>query len=135
MPRIFNPISFTSLSTPQGTYIYDLVPQGSTKLAAISSTDSLHIFNPQTLQQIHTIPDIHTGGVTCLKALNSNTLVTAGRDGLVRIWDTRVALGKERAKLMCWLYLHLMIPFCDCFPESAGVSFGEDKDNCTINWI
>lgn len=99
MPQIFSPVLSNNLSTPQGTYIYELVPQGSTNLAAISSTDSLHIFNSSTIQLLSTISSIHVDGVTCLKALDTNVLVTAGRDGQVKIWDTRS--GKQSGKLAC----------------------------------
>lgn len=97
MPQIFNPVLSNNLSTPQGTYIYEIVPQGPSNLAAISSTDSLHIFNASTLQLLTTIPSIHADGATCLKALDTNVLVTAGRDGHVKIWDARS--GKQSGKL------------------------------------
>jgi len=99
MPQIFNPVLSSSLSTPKGTYIYELVPQGSSNLAAISSSDSLHIFNASTMQIVNTIPSIHADGVTCLKALDTNILVTAGRDGQAKIWDARS--GKQSGKLAC----------------------------------
>ena len=101
MPQIFQPIQSTNLSTPPGTYIYDLVPQGAANTAAISSTDSLHIFNASTLQPLCTIPDTHAGGVTCLKALDEHVLVTAGRDGMVKMWDARS--GKMSEKFSCLL--------------------------------
>ncbi|KAF8420441.1 WD40-repeat-containing domain protein [Tirmania nivea] len=97
MPQIFNPVLSNNLSTPQGTYIYEFAPQGPSNLAAISSTDSLHIFNASTIQLLSTIPSTHTDGVTCLEALDTNVLVTAGRDGQVKLWDARS--GKQSGKL------------------------------------
>ncbi|KAF8477098.1 WD40-repeat-containing domain protein [Kalaharituber pfeilii] len=99
MHQIFNSVCSTNLSTPAGTYIYDLASQGSSNLAAISSTNSLHVFNAETLQVVTTIPNIHPEGVTCLKAVNSSVLATCGRDGMVKFWDTRNG-GKENVKLM-----------------------------------
>ncbi|KAI5780348.1 WD domain protein [Peziza echinospora] len=98
MPQIFTSSASTNLGTPQGTYIYDIHILNASTLAAISSTDSLHIFDSATLAVKNTIPKIHNG-ITCLKGLDENVVLTCGRDGLVKLWDIRVGGGSESGKL------------------------------------
>ena len=98
MPQIFQSVGSSNLNTPAGTYIYDIVAHGPSTLAAISSTNALHIFDANTLAVRSTIPSVQNG-VTCLKSIDANVLLTAGRDGLVKLWDTRVGGGSECGKL------------------------------------
>jgi len=80
------------LSLKSDSYVYKIVPNN-IRIAAILSDDSLRIIDQNTLQEI---PDIvrqtaHKG-VTCLET-DGSSVVTAGRDGVVRYWDLR-ARGK-----------------------------------------
>lgn len=86
----------SSLSLPSGSYIYSVIPvSNKTTVAAISSDDTLRIFDPTTLQVVSdcAFGKVH-GGVTCLKNLDANAgvLVTAGRDARIRCFDPRTGL-------------------------------------------
>ncbi|KAH7042680.1 WD40-repeat-containing domain protein [Macrophomina phaseolina] len=79
------------LCLPKDSYIYSL-RRTNTALAALSSDDSIRIFDPKTLQLL---PDGVIGkthsSVTCLEPYSEdgNVLATSGRDGLVKCWDRR----------------------------------------------
>lgn len=108
-PQLLRQQHSSSLSLPSGNYIYSLARCGTTgdSLAAISSDDSLRIFDRQTLQLRGGgggdcfANNIHKGGVTSLCDVgdgnggdeaggnNDNLLATGGRDGRVRLWDVR----------------------------------------------
>lgn len=87
----------SSLSLPPNSYIYSLTPSSPGSFAAISSDDSLRIFDASrgsNLGDVSVIsPRSHKNGVTSLKSYTGNNqqqlLVTGGRDGMVRIWDAR----------------------------------------------
>ena len=86
----------SSLSLPPDSYIYSVIPVAdNAAIAAISSDDSLRIFDPTTLQLTSNYASgkVHEG-VTCLKNLDADAgiLVTVGRDATVRCWDPRTGL-------------------------------------------
>lgn len=112
-PQLLRQQRSTSLSLPPGNYIYSLARCGATGdcLAAISSDDSLRLFDPRTLQLRGGggcfAESIHKGGVTSLCDVGvgpgrggqggddkNNLLATGGRDGMVKLWDVR---GKGKA--------------------------------------
>jgi SEL1 protein len=76
---------------PSETYIYQIEPVAD-GLAAISSDNCLRLLDPLVLSGpvLHSIPHIHQE-VTSLKALDEGASIvcTAGRDGLVNIFDFR----------------------------------------------
>lgn len=90
----------SSLFLPPDSYIYRLQPVNAGPLvAAISSDDSLRLFDPELLAKPSTavvgvrnaLKDIHKG-VTCLETFGpqqEHCVLTAGRDGAVRGWDLR----------------------------------------------
>lgn len=90
----------SSLFLPPDSYIYRLQTFNAGPLvAAISSDDSLRLFDLETLEKPSTavvgfhnaLKDIHKG-VTCLEAFGpqqEHCVLTAGRDGAVRGWDLR----------------------------------------------
>ena len=84
------PLGTSQISLLPNTYIYKIEPVPK-RLAIISSDDSLRSVDPGTLQ---IDPDgvrqnAHVG-VTCLvHSTLDNCLLTAGRDGFMRSWDTR----------------------------------------------
>ncbi|KAL1644382.1 hypothetical protein SLS58_004296 [Diplodia intermedia] len=84
-------VAEADLSLPTDSYIYSLRPTA-TALAALSSDDSLRIFDTKTLQLLPggVISRVHES-VTCLEPYSEegNVLATAGRDGLVKCWDRR----------------------------------------------
>lgn len=86
----------SSLSLPSGSYIYSVIPvTNNTTVAAISSDDTLRIFDSTSLQVISdfAVGKVHEG-VTCLKNLDAKAgvLVTAGRDARIRCFDPRTGL-------------------------------------------
>lgn len=82
-------ISTTTLSTPIGTYIYDVTRASPHALAAICSDDSLRWASRSTLALTGCIPATHHLGVTCLSSLSDTTVLTGGRDGTISIYDER----------------------------------------------
>ncbi|KAL2039336.1 hypothetical protein N7G274_008004 [Stereocaulon virgatum] len=89
----------SSLSLPPDSYIYKIL-QVDSKIAAISSDNSLRVIDSTSLKEIRDgiIDNVHAG-VTCLEALRNDRSVfwTAGRDAVVRSWDLR--LGKSTLDL------------------------------------
>ena len=85
------PLGSSSLSLPPDSYIYHLKPIGD-KLAAVSSDDSLRIFDPTTLQTLSGAirENVHSG-LTCLETdkRSGQAIFTAGRDSAIRCWDVR----------------------------------------------
>lgn len=86
--------SVSSLSLPPDTYIFDITAvRGTSWLAAISSDDSLRVVDATTLREASRPAKgfgVHTG-VTCLRPIDDQAgkVLTAGRDGLARLWDLR----------------------------------------------
>jgi hypothetical protein len=90
-----NAVDSFQISEPKDTYIYDIVSIAG-GLAAISSDDSLRLFDPLALSgaPLNSIRQVNAD-VTCLKAINSSTeadaliVCTAGRDGKVCLLDPK----------------------------------------------
>jgi WD40 repeat protein len=87
-------LSATSTPCPPFTYIYRLLPSFSStttlsSLTTLSSDDCLRFHDPTTLSLLPdgVISNVHKS-VTCLEPSGAN-FATAGRDGLVKFWDTR----------------------------------------------
>lgn len=90
-------LSSSTLSLPADTYIYKLTSvSGDDKLAAISSNDTLRLFDPSLQLLPHGALDQVHEGVTCLENFEASVgcLLTAGRDAAVNVWDPRV--GSQR---------------------------------------
>ena len=92
------PVASSSLSLPSGSYIYSLaVALPGSSLAAISSDNSLRLFDVRSLQVVSvTAGSAHENGVTTLTEYGAGgserrLLATGGRDGKVRLWDARSA--------------------------------------------
>lgn len=86
-------MSESSLSLPADSYIYKLIHTSqNAALAAISSDDSLRIFDPEQLQlQAGGVFHKAHEGVTCLETFDADPycVLTAGRDAVGRCWDLR----------------------------------------------
>ncbi|KAF2746150.1 WD40 repeat-like protein [Sporormia fimetaria CBS 119925] len=107
------PLTSTTAGLAPETYIYKILsnaPRTSphtyttspTRLAIISSDDSLRFLDPSTFSLI---PDGVIGkaheSITCLERADDegSLIATAGRDGLVKYWDARV--GGKGGPVMC----------------------------------
>jgi WD40 repeat protein len=102
-------VAASSLSLPAESYIYGITAAGPGTFAAISSDDSLRVFDAADLNRGAVVSShTHDGGVTSLRSYagESQLLTTGGRDGKVRIWDVRAGRGgpvveMETGKSMC----------------------------------
>lgn len=90
-------ISSSSLGLPEDSYIYSIVPSSRTGFAAISSDDSLRIFDANKLSHASLVATNVHDGVTSLRTYDASNqlVVTGGRDGKVKLWDLRN--GKKSA--------------------------------------
>ncbi|KKK18933.1 hypothetical protein ARAM_005610 [Aspergillus rambellii] len=81
----------SSLSLAEDNYIYSIVPSSATAFAAISSDDSLRVFNTNNLDYLSVISRSAHEGVTSLRTYDANNqlLLTGGRDGKMKLWDLR----------------------------------------------
>ncbi|EME82985.1 uncharacterized protein MYCFIDRAFT_35989 [Pseudocercospora fijiensis CIRAD86] len=76
-------------------YLFSLA-RADAALATITSDDQLHVIDAASLKTLKSTNTCHTG-VSCLKSGLHSSLVTGGRDGLVRCWDSR---AKQVAQLI-----------------------------------
>lgn len=87
----------SSLSLPADSYIYSIAPSAAGTFSAISSDDSLRVFDAASLSHVSLVTGkSHGDGVTALTPCgggNQPLLATGGRDGKVRLWDSRHANG------------------------------------------
>ncbi|TGZ83530.1 WD40 repeat-like protein [Ascodesmis nigricans] len=90
----------SKLNLPEENSFYSLIRASSNSLAATASDDSLCTFDPATLSVRRRYTQIHgEGGVTCVRAVDENVIATSGRDGVVRMWDSRISSGKSAMEL------------------------------------
>lgn len=88
-------VASSTLGTPPETYLYSLENLAGNLFATIGSDDTLRTFDPDSLKS-HSTTRCHSG-VTCLSSSGSTHLITGGRDGFVRCWDTRAKKAAELA--------------------------------------
>ena len=116
----------SSLSLPPGTYIYAIAAtspsssgtQQQQQFAAISSDDSLRLFDGHSLQPTAIVTaKSHDGGVTALKEYpglggEGFLLATAGRDGAVRLWDARTGRPQRASmEMRVGMFVHVSFFF------------------------
>jgi WD40 repeat protein len=89
------PVASSTLSLPTDNYIYTLTPSAPGTFAAISSDDSLRVFDTSLNASVISTTAHH--GVTSLRSFGDSLLVTGGRDGKVKVWDVRA--GKAVAEM------------------------------------
>ncbi|CAK3771354.1 WD repeat-containing [Lecanosticta acicola] len=86
-------IASSSLRTAPDTYLYALASCADGTLATVGSDDALRTFDASSLKPKHTTR-CHSG-VACLTSGPPSHVVTGGRDGIVRCWDTRAEKVSE----------------------------------------
>lgn len=88
-----NAVAASSLGLPAENYIYSIAASAPGSFAAISSDDSLRVFDAANLDRVSVVSrTTHAGGVTSLRSYatgDSQLLATGGREGTVRVWDVR----------------------------------------------
>lgn len=86
-------IAASTLSLPAENYIYSITASAPGYFAAISSDDSLRVFDAANLDHVSVVSQkTHSGGVTSLRSYptgDSHLLATGGREGTVKVWDVR----------------------------------------------
>ncbi|OKL56014.1 hypothetical protein UA08_08640 [Talaromyces atroroseus] len=127
--HVLHQTAASSLSLPSGSYIYAIAAAPS-HFAAISSDDSLRLFDGQSLQPLAITSAKAHDGVTALKEFHGSTtdtylLATAGRDGAVRLWDVRSGQHSKPAVEMR-VEKHAPILSLSCDPDSHSVVAGTE---------
>lgn len=83
----------STLGLPAENYIYTIAASSAGTFAAISSDDSLRVFDAANLDRVSVVSHkTHDEGVTSLRSYaagDSQLFATGGREGTVRIWDAR----------------------------------------------
>lgn len=95
-------VASSNLSLPADNYIYSIVASTPGTFAAISSDDSLRLFDAADLNRGSVISNAAHNGVTTLQSFSigeSHLLATGGRDGKVRIWDVRAGNGTPAVEM------------------------------------
>jgi WD40 repeat protein len=85
-------VASSTLSLPTDSYIYSITPSAPGTFAAISSDDSLRVFDAANLDRGSVVSNATHAGVTALRSFGvggSQLLATGGRDGKVKVWDVR----------------------------------------------
>lgn len=108
----------SALSLPADSYIYSIAASAPGSFSAISSDDSLRVFDAADLGRVSLVAaKTHGGGgVTSLKSYGAGDqplLATGGRDGKVKLWDLRNATGSAVVEMQTGQSLL-------CFILSAG---------------
>ncbi|KAJ5676789.1 uncharacterized protein N7477_002422 [Penicillium maclennaniae] len=84
-------VASSSLGLPADNYIYSIAASAGC-FAAISSDDSLRVFDASNLDSVSVISNKTHDGVSSLRSYTageSQLLVTGGREGKVKVWDVR----------------------------------------------
>ncbi|KAF2218147.1 WD40-repeat-containing domain protein [Elsinoe ampelina] len=88
MASVAKQTATSNVSLPPDTYIYALA-RLSNSIACIASDDTIGLLDPTTLKVKHKISKCHKSVTSLTAVTGSQTLATAGRDGLVKVWDER----------------------------------------------
>ncbi|PWY80497.1 WD40 repeat-like protein [Aspergillus heteromorphus CBS 117.55] len=121
-----SPTASSSLSLARGHYIYSITPSSPALFAAISSDDSLRVFDSNTLNHASVAATNIHEGVTLLKTYDAGQqlLSTAGRDGKVKLWDLRG--GKSSAVLELETSQQAPVLSIACCPETNSIVAGTE---------
>ena len=109
----------SSLSLPAENYIYSITAAApGSSFAAISSDDSLRVFDAADLRRVSVIAaQSHRQGVTALKTYQQQQqlLTTGGRDGKVKVWDLRRGKGEAVVEMEAgWFLFSFLSPIGLC---------------------
>ncbi|KAF4548693.1 WD domain-containing protein 38 [Elsinoe fawcettii] len=88
MTSLAKQTAVSDVSLPKDTYIYALA-RLSSSIACIASDDTLSLLDTTTLKLKHKIESCHESVTSLTSVAGSKNLATAGRDGLVKVWDEK----------------------------------------------
>ncbi|KAF2646605.1 WD40 repeat-like protein [Massarina eburnea CBS 473.64] len=145
-PRMLTPTLSSNLGLPPNSYIYKIISTAprqdpltysrTDQLAVISSDDSLCFLDSATLNPNGVIKNVNDK-VTCLERANdlpSNIVATAGRDGLLQLWDKR-----SRQRVMSVQSPHKLISSIVCDYQknfiAAGIENPDDGPNSSPVYV
>jgi hypothetical protein len=136
-------VASSTLSLPADNYIYSIVPSAPGTFAAISSDDSLRVFEAADLDRGSVVSPATHKGVTALQSFGlgeSHLLATGGRDGKVKVWDVRAGNGSPvvemetgefvLVKLFYYYYYYFLYGLMCLLP--VWVVFGNLLDMCIL---
>ncbi|RJE18693.1 WD repeat protein [Aspergillus sclerotialis] len=122
------PTAASSLSLPPDSYIYSIDASSSGSFAAISSDDSLRVFDAGSLDLISLVSaKTHDGGVTSLRTYSAGDhplLTTVGRDGLAKLWDLRT--GNSSAVVNLQMQRKVPVLSVACCPDTNSIVAGTE---------
>lgn len=106
----------SSLSLPPDNYIYSIAASAPGTFSAISSDDSLRVFDAASLSHVSLVTGkTHEGGVSSMRTYgggNQPLLATGGQDGKVRLWDSRNAnspavVEMQTGAFLCSIFMQI----------------------------
>lgn len=106
-------VASSTLSLPADNYIYSITASAPGTFAAISSDDSLRVFDAANLGHTSVVSNATHAGVTCLRSFavgESQLLATGGRDGKVKVWDVRAG-NRPVAEMQTGEFARLRLSF------------------------
>ncbi|CAG8408000.1 unnamed protein product [Penicillium salamii] len=115
-----NPVASSTLSLPTDNYIYTLTPSAPGTFAAISSDDSLRLFDAGLNASV--LSSAAHVGVTSLARFGDSLLATGGRDGKVKVWDVRA--GKSVVEMQTAKQAPVLSVACS--PETNTIVAGTE---------
>lgn len=108
-------VASSTLSLPADNYIYSIVASAPGTFAAISSDDSLRVFDAADIDRVSVISHATHDGVTSLQSFamgDSHLLATGGRDGKVKIWDVRSGNGTPAVEMETGEFVLIKLFLC-----------------------
>ena len=125
------PTAASSLALPPENYIYAIAACAPASFAAISSDDSLRVFDAASLDRVSVIAPKTHDGVTALRSYaagDAPLLATGGREGAVKLWDVRarnaaveMETGKFSSSALQLPLMGLSLPALLDWVEGGGV--------------
>lgn len=122
----------SSLGLPAESYIYSIAASAPGSFAAISSDDSLRVFDAANLDRVSVISRKTHDGVSALRSYtgDSQLLVTGGREGSVKVWDVRA--GNAVVEMETGESVSFSIVFFSAFCPCWVLNCCTPRDCCSV---
>lgn len=111
-------IASSSLGLPAENYIYSIAASAPGYFAAISSDDSLRVFDAANLDRVSVVSHKTHDGVSALRSYtagDAQLLVTGGRDGTVKVWDVRAGNAVVEMETGESVSISIVSGLCPCW--------------------